>query len=193
MQGRTEQRYDKRHLVPWGEYVPPGFHWFIRLLNIPLGDFDRGPARQAPFGIADQRLALNICYEDLFGPELLPALQPMDGKPGATLLVNISNLGWFGDTWALRQHLQIARLRTLETARPMLTATNTGITAAIDAQGRVQASLPPHRIGELSVTVQGMQGLTPYARLGDLPIVLLIAIILLAGAACAWRRRAAKR
>jgi len=190
LHGRTEQRYDKRHLVPWGEYVPPGFHWFIQMLNIPLGDFDRGAQRQKPFAIAGQELALNICYEDLFGPALLPALQPMDGAPGATLLVNISNLGWFGDTWALRQHLQIARLRTLETARPMITDTNTGITAAIDAQGRVLSSLPPHRIGVLAVTVQGMRGLTPYARTGDLPIVLLIAAILLAAAACAWRQRA---
>ncbi|HEX7749209.1 MAG TPA: apolipoprotein N-acyltransferase [Bordetella sp.] len=190
LRGRTEQRYDKRHLVPWGEYVPPGFHWFIRMLNIPLGDFDRGAQRQKPFAIAGQELALNICYEDLFGPALLPALQPMDGEPGATLLVNISNLGWFGDTWALRQHLQIARMRTLETARPMITDTNTGITAAIDAQGRVLSRLAPHTIGVLAVTVQGMRGLTPYARLGDLPIMLLIATILLAAAVCAWRRRA---
>lgn len=193
LRGRTEQRYDKRHLVPWGEYVPPGFHWFIRMLNIPLGDFDRGAARQKPFAIAGQELALNICYEDLFGPALLPALQPMDGEPGATLLVNISNLGWFGDTWALRQHLQIGRVRTLETARPMITATNTGITAAIDAQGHVLSSLPPHQVGVLAVTVQGMRGLTPYARLGDLPIVLIIAAILLAAAACAWRRQRAER
>ncbi|MGN6579977.1 MAG: apolipoprotein N-acyltransferase, partial [Bordetella sp.] len=190
LRGRTAQRYDKRHLVPWGEYVPPGFHWFIRMLNIPLGDFNRGARRQKPFAIAGQELALNICYEDLFGPALLPALQPMDGEPGATLLVNISNLGWFGDTWALRQHLQIARLRTLETARPMITDTNTGITAAIDAQGRVLSRLAPHTVGVLAVTVQGMRGLTPYARLGDLPIVALIAAILLAAGACAWRRRA---
>lgn len=193
LRGRTEQRYDKRHLVPWGEYVPPGFHWFIRMLNIPLGDFNRGAQRQKPFAIAGQELALNICYEDLFGPALLPALQPMDGEPGATLLVNISNLGWFGDTWALRQHLQIARLRTLETARPMITDTNTGITAAIDAQGRVLSRLAPHTIGVLAVTVQGMQGLTPYARTGDMPIVLLVAAILLAAAACAWRRQRAGR
>ncbi|HEY0295334.1 MAG TPA: apolipoprotein N-acyltransferase [Bordetella sp.] len=189
LRGQTAQRYEKHHLVPWGEYVPPGFHWFINMLNMPLGDFDNGPERQKPFAIADQHLALNICYEDLFGPELLPALRPVDGEPGATLLLNLSNLGWFGDTWALRQHLQIGRLRTLETARPMLTDTNTGLTTAIDARGRVQASLPPHQAGVLAVTVQGMQGLTPYARYGDLPIVLIIAAVLLAGAAGAWRRR----
>lgn len=193
LRGRTEQRYDKRHLVPWGEYIPPGFHWFIRMLNIPLGDFNRGAPRQKPFAIAGQELALNICYEDLFGPALLPALRPMDGEPGATVLVNISNLGWFGNTWALRQHLQIARVRTLETARPMITDTNTGITAAIDAHGRVLSRLTPHTIGVLAVTVQGMTGLTPYARAGDLPIMLLVAAILLAAAARAWRRQRTRR
>lgn len=176
--GQTGQRYDKHHLVPWGEYVPPGFHWFVDMLQMPLGDFDNGPVRQKPFDIAGQHLALDICYENLFGPELLPSLKADGDEPGATILVNISNLGWFGNTWALRQHLQIGRLRTLETARPMLTATNTGLTTAIDERGRVHASLPPHQPGVLAVTVQGMQGLTPYARLGDLPIVLIILGIL---------------
>ena len=160
--GSTAMRYDKRHLVPWGEYVPPGFHWFVDMLDIPLGDFDRGAERQTPFAVGGQHVAFNICYEDLFGPDLLPALQPgPQGEPGATILVNVSNLGWFGDSWALRQHLQIGRLRTIETARPMLTATNTGITAAIDAKGHVAAQLAPMQPGVLPVSVQGMTGLTP--------------------------------
>ena len=159
--GSTAMRYDKRHLVPWGEYVPPGFHWFVDMLDIPLGDFDRGAERQTPFAVGGQHVAFNICYEDLFGPDLLPALQPgPQGEPGATILVNVSNLGWFGDSWALRQHLQIGRLRTIETARPMLTATNTGITAAIDAKGHVAAQLAPMQPGVLPVSVQGMTGLT---------------------------------
>jgi len=172
-------RYDKRHLVPWGEYVPPGFRWFVNMLDIPLGNFDRGQERQAPFAIGDQRVAFNICYEDLFGNELLPALQSVDGEPGASILINVSNLGWFGDSWALRQHLQIARLRTIETARPMLTATNTGITAAIEPTGHVAASLPPHQAGILPVTVQGMSGLTPYARFGDKLALALIGLSLI--------------
>ncbi len=188
--GATALRYDKRHLVPWGEYVPPGFRWFVDMLSIPLGDFDRGERRQAPFHIGDQHVAFNICYEDLFGIELLPALQPgPDGEPGATILANVSNLGWFGDTWALRQHLQIGRLRTLETARPMLAATNTGITAAIDARGRVAAQLPAHQPGILPVSVQGMTGLTPYARFGDTPVLALIALALVAAAALGRRKR----
>ncbi|CAM4308784.1 apolipoprotein N-acyltransferase [Bordetella tumbae] len=187
--GTTEQRYDKHHLVPWGEYVPPGFHWFVDMLSIPLGDFDRGGPRQAPFHVRDQHVAFNICYEDLFGVELLPALHPgANGEPGATILVNVSNLGWFGDTWALRQHLQIGRLRTLETARPMLAATNTGITAAIDAHGAVAAQLPAHQAGILPVSVQGMTGLTPYARFGDKPVLVIIALILIAAAALGRRK-----
>jgi len=188
--GNTAMRYDKRHLVPWGEYVPPGFHWFVEMLNIPLGDFDRGGERQTPFAVGGQHIAFNICYEDLFGPDLLPALQPgPNGEPGATILVNVSNLGWFGDSWALRQHLQIGRLRTIETARPMLTATNTGITAAIDAKGQVAAQLAPLQAGVLPVSVQGMTGLTPYARFGDKTALALIGLALIAAVGSARRPR----
>ncbi len=190
MTGTTAMRYDKRHLVPWGEYVPPGFHWFVDMLNIPLGDFDRGAPRQTPFPVGGQHIAFNICYEDLFGPDLLPALQPgPNGEPGATILVNVSNLGWFGDTWALRQHLQIGRLRTIETARPMLTSTNTGITAAIDARGRVAAQLAPLQAGVLPVAVQGMTGLTPYARFGDKTALALIGLALIAAVGSGRRTR----
>ncbi|CAB3904354.1 Apolipoprotein N-acyltransferase [Achromobacter animicus] len=190
VRGNTAMRYDKRHLVPWGEYVPPGFHWFVEMLNIPLGDFDRGGERQTPFAVGGQHIAFNICYEDLFGPDLLPALQPgPNGEPGATILVNVSNLGWFGDSWALRQHLQIGRLRTIETARPMLTATNTGITAAIDAKGQVAAQLAPLQAGVLPVSVQGMTGLTPYARFGDKTALALIGLALIAAVGSARRPR----
>lgn len=187
--GTMPQRYDKRHLVPWGEYVPPGFEWFVQILNMPLSEFDHGPVRQTPFSVGDQHLAFNICYEDVFGSELLPALLPDNGEDaGVGILVNISNLGWFGKTWALRQHLQIGRMRTIETARPMVTSTNTGITASIDSDGRVVAALPPHRAGVLPVTVQGMTGLTPYTRFGDAPVVVLLAGVLLI---IAVRRRSA--
>src|SRR5690606_11522856 len=124
---------DKQHLVPFGEFIPPGFRWFVDAMIMPLGDFNRGPARQSPFLIADQRIAMNICYEDVFGEELLPAIRPVNGDPGASILANVSNLGWFGNTLALPQHLQMARMRVLETGRPMLRATNTGMTAIIAA------------------------------------------------------------
>jgi apolipoprotein N-acyltransferase len=179
--GHLAMRYDKHHLVPWGEFVPPAFHWLVRLLNIPLGDFDQGRLHQAPFDIADQRVALNICYENLFGEELLSAIRTREGRHyGASIFLNLSNLGWFGHSWALRQHLQISRMRALETARPFLTATNTGISAAINAQGHVIAQAPAWQATTLNTTVQGMTGLTPYARIGNL-LIGAVAIIMLLG------------
>jgi len=185
--GDNRLRYDKRHLVPFGEFIPTGFRWFVHAMQIPLGDFERGNLQQRPFAVADQFIAANICFEDVFGEELLPALQPGDdGAPGATILVNVSNLGWFGDSWALRQHLQIARVRALETARPMLRATNTGMTAAIAPNGQVLIQAEPHQARVIGLPVQGMTGLTPYARFGN-QAVLMFAVLCL-GAACARRR-----
>src|SRR3546814_10643938 len=137
-------------------------------MQIPLGDFNRGPVRQSLFPIKDQIIAPDICYEDVFGEEIIESVRDSASfGPGANLLVNISNLGWFGDSWALRQHLQISRMRALETARPMIRATNTGMTAAIDPNGVVRAALEPMSKGVLEVEIQGMQGLTPYVRWGD--------------------------
>src|SRR5690606_38251923 len=131
-QGQPPNRYDKHHLVPFGEFIPPGFRWFVDAMSIPLGDFDRGDPRQALFEFRGQRIAPDICYEDVFGEEIIRSVQddPEHG-PGASILINLSNLAWFGDSWALRQHLQISRMRALETGRPMIRATNTGMTAAI--------------------------------------------------------------
>lgn len=182
--------YDKRHLVPFGEFIPLGFRWFVNALNIPLGDFDRGSQGQQSFPVGDQRFAPNICYEDVFGEELLPALQTRpDGSPGASILFNVSNLGWFGNTWALRQHLQIARMRSMETARPMIRATNTGSTAAIESEGRVRALLPTATAGVLDISVQGKQGLTLYARVGNwLAVSISILGLLLGGLVLRMRR-----
>ena len=174
-------RYDKHHLVPFGEFVPWGFDWFVQLMRIPLGSFARGELVQTPFAVGGQRFAVNICYEDLFGEEIVGSVRE---PAGATVLVNVSNIAWFGDSHALPQHREIARMRTLETGRPMLRATNTGVTASIDHRARVLAQLPPHREGVLDVAVQGMRGLTPYVRTGNLP-VLLIAIGLLIAS---WRQ-----
>ncbi|MCF8198557.1 MAG: apolipoprotein N-acyltransferase [Sulfuritalea sp.] len=165
----TASAYAKRHLVPFGEYAPPGFAWFFRFARIPMSDFTAGRPRQEALTIAGQRIAPNICYEDLFGEELIAAL------PAATLLVNMSNTAWFGDSLAQPQHLQIAQLRAIETGRVMLRATNTGMTAMVRADGLIAAALPPFTTAALVVEVQGRTGLTPYARWGNL-LALLISV-----------------
>ena len=170
--------YAKRHLVPFGEYPPPGFAWFFRFAHIPMSNFTAGPPRQEALAVARQRIAPNICYEDLFGEELLGAL------PTATLLVNLSNTAWFGDSLAQPQHLQIAQLRAIETGRVMLRATNTGMTAMVAANGVIAAALPPFVTAALVVQAQGRSGLTPYARWGN-----LLALLLAVGACMTALRR----
>ena len=165
------QAYHKVHLVPFGEFVPPGLRWTLNLLSIPLSDFSRGALDQPPLAVAGQRVALSVCYEDVFGAEIARSL------PEATLLVNVSNVAWFGDSLAPAQHLQIARLRAIETARMHLTATNTGITAAIDRDGHVLKRLAQFTEGRLEVAAQGYSGATPYVRLRDWPIVVLSLLI----------------
>jgi apolipoprotein N-acyltransferase len=182
--GVRTARYDKRHLVPFGEFVPPGFRWFVDLMRIPLGDFERGATSQPPLAIGDQRVAANVCYEDAFGEELLGALR---GADGATVLANVTNVAWFGRSHAADQHLQIARMRALETARPMIRATNTGMTAAIDHRGRVIAGAEPYSRTVVAARVDGRSGLTPYARSGNGPS-LVVALGLLVLAPGTWRR-----
>lgn len=160
--GRPAWRYDKHHLVPFGEFIPAGFRWFTTMMNIPLGDFGRGALGQASFEWQGQRLALNICYEDLFGEEL--GARFADPAQAPTVFVNLSNIAWFGNTVAIDQHLQISRMRSLEFERPFVRATNTGATAIIDHRGQVIATLPRHTRGVLNGEVEGREGLTPYAR-----------------------------
>jgi apolipoprotein N-acyltransferase len=178
----TPYRYDKHHLVPFGEFIPPGFRWFTQLMNMPLGDFARGPVAAPSFAWGGQRIAPNICYEDLFGEEL--AARFADRAMAPTVFANVSNIAWFGDTIAIDQHLHISRLRTLELQRPMLRATNTGATAVIDHRGRVTAQLPRYTRGVLETEVQGRDGLTPYvawtSRVGLWPLVLLALVVPLA-------------
>jgi apolipoprotein N-acyltransferase len=177
--GLYHARYDKQHLVPFGEFIPWGFRWFVDMMKMPLGDFQRGDKVQQPFAVSNQRIGANICFEDLFGEEIIRALSPniaADQHP--TILLNVSNLAWFGDSIALSQHLAISRMRAIETGRPMLRATNTGATAIIDHRGVVQDQLDVAQEGLLTGQVQGMQGVTPYARLGNLAILLICLISL---------------
>lgn len=167
-------QYHKSHLVPFGEFIPPGFAWFMHWLNMPLGDFSRGVESQLPLIIKGTALAPNICYEDLFGEEIARSLR----RYPANILVNASNIAWFGNTRALDQHLQIARFRSLETQLPTLRATNTGMTAWIDEHGQVRAHLPRLMVGSLAVKIRGAQGMTPFVRWGNVPFLLLSMLLI---------------
>jgi apolipoprotein N-acyltransferase len=151
-------RYGKRHLLPFGEFVPRGFHWFVAMLKIPIGDQASG-VDTASFVVGAQRVRPLICYEDLFGEDFAPA---MVGPNAATLMANATNLAWFGRRMIQDQHLQFSRMRALEFQRGQVRATNTGATAVIDWQGRVTARLPPDIEGELDADVEGRIGDTPY-------------------------------
>jgi apolipoprotein N-acyltransferase len=167
------QHYHKVHLVPFGEYIPlkAVWGWVIEVLHVPLSDFARGAVDQRPLAIGGQRVAVDICYEDVFGEEIIRQL------PAASVLVNVSNLAWFGDSFAPWQHAQMSQMRALETGRMMLRATNTGLTAIIDRQGHLLAHLPPFTAGSLTGTIQGYAGSTPYARWGNAPVLAVWGIL----------------
>lgn len=187
--GQPYYRYNKHHLVPYGEFVPYGFHWFVNLMSIPLGDQTSGREIQPAFPVKSQRVLPNICYEDLFGEEIAAQLNhPAGDQKPATLLLNVSNLAWFGNTIAIPQHLQISQMRSLETGRPMLRATNTGATAIINGEGEVLQQLPANTRGVLTATVQGMAGSTPYILWGN-GMFLTLTVLALAGAWLSTRRR----
>jgi len=178
--------YRKHHLVPFGELIPlkPVFGWFInRVLNIPLADQAAGPVRQPPFAVAGQRVAVNICYEDVFGAELSGVAHD------ATLYINVTNDAWYGHSIGALQHNQIGAMRALEMGRPMLRATNTGITSAIAHDGRVLAQLPWFTQAILDVEIAGRSGVTPYVRWGDALVVALAGAALVIVAVMSRRRR----
>ena len=184
--GPRSYLYSKHHLVPFGEFIPPGFRWFTDLMQIPLGDQTRGAPLQAPFPIKDQLVLPNICYEDAFGEEI--AAQLRNAAKPATLLLNVSNLAWYGESVAIPQHLQISQMRAIETGRPMLRSTNNGATAVIDGRGQVLQRLPFYQRGVLSATVRGTEGLTPYVRVGNLAFLGIAGLMLLAAWVAGHRR-----
>ena len=169
------QAYSKTHLVPFGEFIPAGFDWILAILQIPLANFSPGSDHPKPLEVAGQKVAINLCYEDVFGAEIIRQL------PAATLLVNASNVAWFGHSMAPAQHLQISQMRALESGRPMLRATNTGMTAAIDAKGIVLKSLPQFVQGALVTSVQPRSGATPFVLAGNAPVVALSLLLLALG------------
>ena len=156
----SDYRYGKRHLLPFGEFIPPGFGWFVRAMSIPLDDQARGD-HQRPWAVAGQRLRPLICYEDLFGEDFV---QSAVGPEAATVFANVSNLAWFGTVMIQDQHLQFSQMRALEFQRPVVRSTNTGATAVVDHHGRITARMPELERGVLEASVDGRSGTTPYAR-----------------------------
>lgn len=164
------QTYTKSHLVPFGEFIPlkQVFGIFYRdFLNMPLADFSRGDIKQRPLNIAGQKVAVDICYEDVFGEEIARQL------PEATILVNASNDAWYGDSIAAYQHMQISQTRAIETARMMLRATNTGATAIINKDGIALQHAPHFTQTVLEGEAQGYTGTTPYVRFGNWPMIII--------------------
>jgi apolipoprotein N-acyltransferase len=187
-QNQANYIYDKSHLVPFGEFIPYGFQWFVDEFKIPLSNFGRGAVDQAPFLIIranSQPLgaAITICYEDVFGGELAARLR--NATEPINLLVNMTNLVWFGHSQAPAQQLRLSQLRSLETGLPSIRATNTGITAVIGPNGQVLAQLEQFTRSELNLQVQAYSGKTPYVRWGDLPILAFCGVLILFGL---WRK-----
>ncbi len=170
-----QQSYRKHHLVPFGEFIPlkPFFSWVINVLKIPMSDFSRGRLNQNPMNLVGQNIALNICYEDVFGEEIISQL------PQASLLINVSNDAWFGRSIGPWQHLQMSQMRALETGRYMLRATNTGVTAIINERGVVLKEAEVFTTTVLNGTVQGYTGATPYVRFGNSLVLGFSGILLL--------------
>ncbi|WP_254063611.1 apolipoprotein N-acyltransferase [Granulicella sp. S190] len=155
--------YDKMHLVPFGEYVPfKEFFFFAKNLLNEVGTFEPGTHRTV-FSTGGHTYGVFICYESIFGNEIR-----LLSKQGADVLINISNDGWYGDTSAAWQHLNMVRMRAIENHRWVLRATNTGVTVAINPFGHVTAALPRHLRSSLRVHFAYEHDLTFYAAHGDL-------------------------
>jgi len=176
-------RYDKHHLVPFTEYLPfkSLLMGLVDVLDVPMSDFSAGAADQAPLKLAGQDIGMSICFEDAFGEELIR------GLPQASLLVNVSNDAWFAGTIAPDQHLQMARMRALETGRELMRATNTGMTAFIAANGRVRQVAPQYSSAVITQDVQPRSGATPYVRMGN-AAALVLALLMIVVAVMLTRR-----
>jgi len=166
--GRHQGIFSKNHLLPFGEYMPwqPLSGYILNKLDIRLGDFTPGGDAQPLLKAGGYPFITSICYEDAFGDANIV------GLPQAAYLVNVTNDGWFGKSIEPHQHLQIAQMRAIETGRFMLRATNTGVTAVIAPDGSLAAKAEPFTTTVLTSSIKPMGGMTPYAKIGDLPVVL---------------------
>jgi apolipoprotein N-acyltransferase len=175
--GSHDGVYNKRHLVPMAEYFPAPVwvtNW-LESMDLPYSSFTPGAARQPLLRVADYPVAVSICYEDAFANEIIRDL------PAAAFLVNVTNDAWFGDSIALPQHFEISRMRALEAGRYLLRDTNTGITAVVDPTGAVTERLAVDKPGVLTAAVPPYSGSTPYVRLGNIVIVTISMLLIVAG------------
>ena len=172
--GKETGIYRKKHLLPFGEYLPwqPVSGFILNSLAIKLGNFKPGGIDQSLLKAGGYPFITSICYEDAFGSE------GIRGLPDAAYLVNVTNDGWFGDSIEPYQHLQIARMRAMETGRFLLRSTNTGATAIVAPDGKIISQAPLFKATTLNGMITPMGGMTPYARLGDTPIIYTLVILL---------------
>jgi apolipoprotein N-acyltransferase len=187
--GADTGAYYKRHLVPFGEYFPvPGFLLDVgSLLGLQYSDFSAGPEVQEPLRVGEHVLGVSICFEDVFGDEIRRAL------PEAGILVNVTNDAWFADSLAPHQHLQIARMRALETGRSLLRVANTGISAVIGPDGVISTQSSQFAVDVRRARVAPREGMTPYARWGDLPVWCVVLLVLTGFAVLHWRASSAPK
>lgn len=168
--------YSKRHLVPFGEYTPglKYLRWLDQWLQMPYDNIDAGE-NAGVLRINDDIAQMTICYEDVFGEEMIEAL------PEASLLINVTHDGWFSGSLEPQQHMQIARMRSLEMGRYMVRSTTTGPAGMINEKGKVVATAPINSRAIITHNVQPYTGATPYVRWGNWFIIVMLSLILLTG------------
>ena len=171
---KDEQIYNKRHLVPFGEYTPFKifFSYIAKKLNIPMSDLSHGDLNQKPFLVDNITMHPLICYEIAY-----PSLINMTNN--YSVIINISNDAWFGNTFAPYQHLQIAQVRALETAHPVIRAANTGINHCSVKNGSIIENISLNTDGLINNKIYPSKGITPYMYFGDYPLLMLIFSIML--------------
>jgi len=183
--GKTPGLYHKRHLVPFGEFVPlPDFAKKLAgFFDLPMSGFSHGDMQQDHLIVAGQKMAPSICYEDAFGEELI------DFLPEASLLINGSNNAWYGKSWAPFQHLQIARMRTVETERQLIRSTTTGISVLVDHRGQIIKESPQFERAVLTGEVQPRSGATPYVQYGNYPVIIFVSLLVFLATMLALKNR----
>jgi apolipoprotein N-acyltransferase len=184
-------RHDKRHLVPFGEFIPLGFKWFVAMLNMPMGEFTSGSGPLQPFVVKGNALASTVCYEDIFGGEFAGLLARSTREP--TVFVNLSNLAWFGQSWALDQHAQMGRTRSAEHRKPGLRVTNTGVSGLVDESGQWTSRVNAGESLVWSGRIEGRLGKTFFAKWGDRLWFSIWGAVLLLLCVREWRLKAYNR